>query len=84
MRKHRDKIAHLLLIAGFAVGLVAFFSVRLAQNQFVVVLSMTVFYLVWAFTYHHARRDLTMKLLLEYLTLAAIASVVNILVFARG
>lgn len=82
--KHREKIAHLVLIAGFITGLVSFFNVRLVQSQFVIVLSMTVFYLVWAFTYHHARRDLTMKLLLEYLALAAIASVVNILVFARG
>ncbi|MDO8715895.1 MAG: hypothetical protein Q7J73_03685 [Dehalococcoidales bacterium] len=81
--KHRDKVAHLILVAGFIVGLAAFFQAGPGQNQFVIVLSMTVYYLVWGFTYHHLRRDINAVLLLEYLAIAAIASVVNVIIFAR-
>ncbi len=81
--KHIDKLAHLILIAGFAVGLAAFFKAGPGQSQFVIVLSMTVFYLVWGFTYHHLRGDVGGRLLLEYLAIAAIASVVNVIIFAH-
>lgn len=81
--KHRDKLAHLILLLGFTVGLLAFFQTGPGQSQFVIVLAMTVYYLVWGFTYHHARGDITTTLLLEYLAIAAIASVVNVVIFAR-
>lgn len=81
--KNFDKIAHLILIAGFAVGVAAFFREGPGQNQFLVVMAMTVFYLVWGFTYHHLRGDMSRLLLLEYLAIAAIASVVNVLIFGR-
>ncbi len=81
--KHRDQLAHLILIAGFIVGLIAFFQAGPGQNQFVIVLAMTLYYLVWGFTYHHARGDISATLLLEYLALAAIASVINVIIFAR-
>ncbi len=80
--KHTDKLAHIILLLGFAVGLAAFFKAG-PENQFVIVGAMAIFYLVWGFTYHHLRGDVTVKLLLEYVAIAAIAAVVNVLVFAR-
>lgn len=81
--KHRDKIAHLILLVGFIVGLLAFFKVGPGQSQFLIVLAITVYYLVWGFTYHHSRGDINAALLLEYLAIAAIASVINVIIFAK-
>lgn len=82
--KHIEKWAHLVLIGGFLVGSISFFRAPAGEGRFLVVFSMTLFYLVWGLLYHHIRRDLSYKILLEYLAIAAIASVVNILVFLRG
>ncbi|MBI2598691.1 hypothetical protein HYW40_00505 [Candidatus Curtissbacteria bacterium] len=81
--KHRDKLTHAVLLIGFTVGIGAFFRARDSQEQFLVVLALTLFYLVWGFTHHHLRGDITVRLLLEYLAIAAIASVVNVLIFGR-
>lgn len=80
--KHIDKLAHIVLLVGFIVGITAFFKQDPGQSQFLVVLAMTFFYLVWGFTYHHMRGDVTVRLLLEYLAIAAIASVANVMIFA--
>lgn len=81
--KHIDKLAHLILLLGFAVGTVAYFREGPGQDQFLIAMAMVVFYLVWGFTYHHLRGDVTNRLLLEYLTISAIASLVNVMIFAR-
>ncbi len=79
----KNKLAHLILVLGLAIAVVAFFRASGPDGRFLVVLAATVFYLTWGFLYHHLRRDISAKLLLEYLAIAAIASVVNVIVFGR-
>ena len=77
-----DTIAYLLLLLAFLVGVLAFYGLRFdATVQFLVILTLVFFYLIWAVVYHLAKRDFTTKLFLEYLLIAAIAAVVGILVF---
>ena len=82
MAKRFDLLAHLLLMAGLAVGGVAFFRSRISsQDQFLVILAMVFFYLAWGLVYHYARRDINKKVYMEYLLIAAIASVAGVLIF---
>ena len=81
--KHIEAPAHTVLLSGFTVGILAFFNSPAGQKQFWVVLALTSFYLVWGFTYHHLKRDVNNRLLMEYLAIAAIVSVVNIIIFGK-
>lgn len=80
--KFLDTIAHLLLFLGIVVAALAFWGLRSQVGvQLLVVFLAVTFYIFWAIVYHSARRDLSKKLFLEYLLVAAIACVVGILVF---
>ncbi len=74
MNKHLDKLAHLFLYFGFAVGAVAIYLARYnPTEQFLIIVLLATFYIVWGFSYHHARREATGRLFLEYLLIALIA-----------
>ncbi|OGD86797.1 hypothetical protein A2870_02365 [Candidatus Curtissbacteria bacterium RIFCSPHIGHO2_01_FULL_41_11] len=82
MKRQFDLVAHLLLIAAVAVGMLAILRGRFAGgDQFLVIIAIVFFYLAWGLVYHYAKRDLTKKLYFEYLLIAAITSVAGILVF---
>ena len=74
--KHFEKIAHLVLILGFLLGVVAIFRVRFeTTGQFWVILMLALFYLVWGIVYHSIKGDFDKKLFLEYFLIAAISAV---------
>ena len=80
--KHLDIIAHIFLILGLAVGAVAIYRLRFdATSQFLVVLVIILFYLLWGTTYHHIKGEISKKLFIEYLLIAAIVTAVGFLVF---
>ena len=82
--KHLDIIAHIFLILGLAVGAVAIYRLRFdATSQFLVVLVIILFYLLWGTTYHHIKGEISKKLLFEYLIIALIAIFTGFLVFAQ-
>jgi len=80
--KKLDFLAHLLLFLGVIIATIAFWGLRYqAGAQLLVVFTLVVFYIFWALVYHYTKRDLSKKLFLEYLLVAAISCVVAILVF---
>ncbi len=80
--KHFDTLSHIFLLLGFVVGIIGIFKMRYqVSGQFLIILALAVFYLLWGVVYHDRRKDLTLKLFLEYLLLASIATVVGYLVF---
>jgi len=82
--KRLDILAHAFLILGIAVGAVAIYRLRFdSTNQFLVVLIITLFYLLWGTTYHHIKGEIEKKLLLEYLIIALIVIISGFLVFAQ-
>ena len=82
--KHLDFLAHVFLILGLAVGSVAVYRLRYdSPSQFLVILIITLFYLLWGTTYHHIKGEIEKKLLLEYLIIALIATIAGFLVFAQ-
>ena len=84
MNKSLDRAIHIFLYLSFSLGLLAIFRWRFdGGGQFLVILALVIFYIIWGFVYHNLKRDLTVKILLEYLAIAAIASLAAILVFVR-
>ena len=82
--KHLDILAHTFLVLGLAVGAVAIYRLRFdSTSQFLVVLIITLFYLLWGTTYHHIKGEIEKKLFLEYLLIASIALFAAFLVFLR-
>jgi lipopolysaccharide export LptBFGC system permease protein LptF len=80
--KHFDIVAHILLFLGFLAGLIAFYQSRYERTwQFFIIIGFSAFYIIWGIIFHSLKRDLKLKLLLEYLLLASIAAVAGILVF---
>lgn len=80
--KKLDLFSHILLFLGVLIAAVAFWGLRYqAGAQLLVIFTLVTFYIFWALVYHFTRRDLSKKLFLEYLLVAAICSVVGILVF---
>lgn len=80
--KHIDKAFYIFLFLGLAVGLLAILRMRSdSTGQFLVILALAVFYLIWGIVYHNLKNDLTRKLLLEYLFLTLIAVAAGFLVF---
>ena len=80
--KHLDILAHIFLILGLAVGALAVYRLRFdATSQFLVILVITLFYLLWGTTYHHIKGEISKKLFLEYLLIASIATIAAFLVF---
>lgn len=81
-KKTLDIIAHVVLYFGLAVGASAVFLSRFDENkQFLLILLLVAFYLLWGYLYHELRRDLTRKLFGEYLLVALIALAAGFLVF---
>lgn len=82
--KRLDSLAHIFLLFGFAVGAMAIVRLRYdSLSQFLVILLLSLFYLLWGATYHHLRGDISRKLFLEYLLIASIATLAAFLVFVR-
>lgn len=80
--RYFDKVAHILLLLGLGMGVVAVYTARSdPRSQLTVFLLAVAFYGLWGMIYHHLRGDLTRKLLAEYLVLAAIVLMVGMLVF---
>lgn len=80
--KHFDILAYILLFLVLGIGAAVFYQVRFnPAKQFLVVILLSSFYLFWGILYHYQRRDLSRKLFLEYLLIAAIAAAVGFLVF---
>ena len=74
LQKDFNYIAYFILTCGFAVGGYIVYQVRFeATAQFIVVLCMTGFYLLWSVIFHHYRNDLNFKIFFEYAIIAAIA-----------
>jgi len=74
MNKKLDKLAHLFLYFGFVVGIVAIYLARYnPTRQFLVVVLLVAFYVLWGFVYHHSKKEATGRLFLEYLLIALIA-----------
>ena len=81
--KHLDILAHVFLFLGLLVGAVAIFRLRFDSfSQFLVILIITFFYLLWGTTYHHIKGEITRKLFVEYLLIALIVTIAGFLVFA--
>ncbi len=72
--KQRDILAHIFLYFGLGVGALGIFLSRFDSiRQFLVILLLVVFYLIWGFVYHHLKRDATRNLMVEYLIIALIS-----------
>ena len=81
--KHLDILAHVFLILGLVVGSVAVYRLRYdSTSQFLVILVITLFYLLWGTTYHHIKGEISRKLFVEYLLIALIVIICALLVFA--
>src|SRR3972149_4010546 len=60
--KHLDIFAHIFLILGITVGAVAIYRLRFdSTSQFLVILIITLFYLLWGTTYHHLKGKISQK-----------------------
>ena len=82
--KHLDILAHVFLVLGIVVGALAIYRLRFdSTSQFLVILIITLFYLLWGTTYHHIKGEIKKKLLLEYLIIALIVIIAGFLVFVR-
>ncbi len=85
MNKRSFDIASYILLTGvLVVGFLAYRQFRYNPSaQFLVVVAGVCAYLGWGIVYHHLRRDLTLKVYLEYLLIASIVLVAALLVFVR-
>ena len=83
MNKVIEKLAHTILYFGFVVGAVAVYMTRYdGARQLLIVLILVAYYLIWGFSYHSMRKDLSMRLALEYLAISLIALLVAFVIFA--
>lgn len=77
-----DILSYTLLALGLVIGASRFFgSLASPTEQFLTIVAVVVYYLLWGLAYHFFKRDLRRRLFLEYLIIAAIGIVVGILVF---
>ena len=82
--KRLDILAHIFLTFGIAVGATAIYRLRFdSTSQFLVILIIVLFYLLWGTTYHHIKGEISKKLLLEYLIISLIVVIAGFLVFVR-
>lgn len=74
MKRKIESIWHLFLYAGLVVGAMAVYLSRFdSSRQFLVLVLLTLYYLIWGFAFHHTKGDVRAKLVLEYFLIAAIA-----------
>lgn len=77
-----DILAHILLLLGFGLGVLAILVLDFdSTSRLAVVVLFAFFYILWGVIYHMLRRDITRRIFFEYLILSAMAVVVGILVF---
>ncbi len=79
-----DIVSYILLTGVLMVGFLAYLQFKYdPTTQFLVVLAALCAYLAWGFVYHHIKRDLVLRVYLEYLLIASIVFVCALLVFWR-
>ena len=77
-----DVFAYTLLVAGLLLAAIVFLKFNFsAVWQLDAIFGVVIFYLIWGLVYHYAKGDLSKKLAAEYLLIAAICSLVGVLVF---
>lgn len=80
--KKFDVLFYSLLALGLVIGASRFFSVSARPTeQFVTIVAVVVYYVLWGLAYHSVKKDLRRRLFLEYLTIAAVGIVAGVLVF---
>ena len=80
--KKFDLLFYSLLALGLVIGASRFFgSNARPTEQFVTIVAVVVYYVLWGLAYQFIKKDLRRSLFLEYLTIAAVGIVVGILVF---
>lgn len=78
-----EKLAHTILYFGFVVGVVAVYMAHASgHGQLLIVIILVAYYLIWGFSYHSAKKDLSIRLVLEYLIISLIALLAAFIVFA--
>lgn len=76
-----DILFYLILFSGIVVSLSAVVHFRANHVlQFVVIAVVCSFYLFWSLVYHAIKRELALKLFLEYLAIALIVLLVGFMV----
>ena len=82
MNKTLEGVFHLILYLGLVLGAVAIFIWRFdGGRQFMIVVLLVAFYLIWGYSYHSTKRDLCRKLILEYLAISLIGLLAAFVVF---
>ena len=78
-----EKLAHTILYFGFVVGVVAVYMARASgHGQLLIVIILVAYYLIWGFSYHSARKDLSARVAAEYLVISLIALLAAFIIFA--
>lgn len=79
-----DIVSYILLTSILVAGFVVYQKYRYDPTaQFLIVVAGVAAYLGWASVYHHVKRDMTLKVYLEYLLIASIVLVAAMVVFLR-
>ena len=79
-----DIVSYILLTGVLGLGFLAYGQYKYNPTaQFLVVLAALSAYLGWGLVYHHIKRDLVLRVYLEYLLIASIVFVCALLVFWR-
>ncbi len=82
MDKTIQAVWHMTLYLGLIIGVVAIYIWRFdVARQFWIVSILVGFYLIWGFSYHGARGNLTRKLIYEYLAISLISLLAAFIVF---
>lgn len=80
--KRFDTLAYVCLYSVLVVGAAIVYKLRYDSiYQFLVILLLAAFYLIWGFAFHSLKKDANVRLFLEYLIIAAIAVFAAYLVF---
>ena len=80
--KRFDTLAYVCLYSVLVIGAAIVYKLRFdSLYQFLVILLLCAFYLVWGFAFHYLKKDASTRLFLEYLIIAAIAVFAAYLVF---
>lgn len=71
----RNRIYYLTLFGGLVLGLITFFGIfGMPQMRQESVIGLCIFYFIWGVTHHIVEKDLHIKIILEYLFVALVAS----------
>lgn len=82
LSKYFDIVSYVLLTLVLVVGFLAYLQFKYdPTTQFLVVLAALCAYLGWGLVYHHLKKDLVLRVYLEYLLIASIVFVCALLVF---